>query len=125
MLLDTDVLIDLERKNPIADAWFATLPAIPSVVGFAAMEVLNGCRDMREKRKVERFLSLFPVVWPTEPTLARALQELTGYRLSHGLGMLDALIGLTAIEHGETLATLNVRHFRVIAGLTVLRPYVK
>jgi predicted nucleic acid-binding protein len=104
MLLDTDVLIDLERKNTITDAWFATLPTVPGVVGFAAMEVMNGCRDTREKRKVEKFLRPFPVVWPAEPTLARALREFTGFRLSHGLqrreffGLFRARVGALTLQ---------------------------
>jgi predicted nucleic acid-binding protein len=31
----------------------------------------------------------------------------------------DALIGATAIEHGLTLITANVRHFSTIGGLGI------
>jgi hypothetical protein len=48
MLLDTDVLIDLERRHPGADAWFGGLAIIPDIPGFAAMELLNGCRSKAE-----------------------------------------------------------------------------
>ena len=30
---------------------------------------------------------------------------------------------VTALEYKETLYTKNVRHFRMISGLTVVRPY--
>jgi predicted nucleic acid-binding protein len=45
------------------------------------------------------------------------------YRLSHGLLIIDALIAATALAHGETLYTKNVRHFRMIPGLREIRPY--
>jgi hypothetical protein len=55
MLLDTDVLVDLERRHPGADAWFGNLAIIPGVPGFAAMEILNGCQSKADWRSVERF----------------------------------------------------------------------
>jgi hypothetical protein len=45
------------------------------------------------------------------------------YRLSHGLLLPDALIAATAIEYDVTLYTKNVRHFQMIPGLAVVRPY--
>ncbi len=59
-MLDTDVLIDLERELPAADAWLDTLSGLPPVAGFAAMELLNGCQNNAERRKVEKFLRPFP-----------------------------------------------------------------
>jgi predicted nucleic acid-binding protein len=29
----------------------------------------------------------------------------------------------TAVSYGETLATFNVKHYAVIAGLTTVQPY--
>ena len=45
------------------------------------------------------------------------------YRLSHSLLLPDALIAASALEHGVTLYTKSLRHFRMIPGLTVVRPY--
>jgi predicted nucleic acid-binding protein len=33
----------------------------------------------------------------------------------------DLLIGATALEHGYSVATVNIRHFRLIPGLTVIQ----
>ncbi|MBI2941727.1 MAG: PIN domain-containing protein [Chloroflexi bacterium] len=55
--------------------------------------------------------------------------SLTAYRLmdsfflGYGLQIPDALIAATALEHGLTLYTRNLRHFQVIPGLIVVRPY--
>ncbi len=36
-LLDTDVLIDIQREYASALTWFATLPELPAVPGFVVM----------------------------------------------------------------------------------------
>jgi predicted nucleic acid-binding protein len=125
MLLDADVLIDLERRHPAADAWFSGLAVVPGVSGFAAMELLNGCRSKVEWRSVERFLGAFPISWPTEAEMNRALRECTGFRLSHGLGLIDALIAMTALGRNEPLATFNTRHFQAVPGLVLVQPYTR
>lgn len=52
------------------------------------------------------------------PVDSDVLENLT---LSHGLGMGDALIAATALEHGLPLLTANVKHFAPIAGLNIER----
>ena len=37
--------------------------------------------------------------------------------LSHGLGMGDALIAATALEHGHAVLTANVKHFSAVEHL--------
>ena len=50
---------------------------------------------------------------------ARLLMELLA--LSHGLQLGDALIAATALEHGLTLLTGNVKHFAAIDKLIIER----
>jgi predicted nucleic acid-binding protein len=125
MILDTDALVDLVRGHPTATAWFATLPQMPFVCGFSALELLYGCRDAGELRAGQAFLRAFPIVWPAEQDLQRALTEYPPLRLAHGLGVIDALIAATAVGQGLPLVTFNVRHFRAVPGLTTAQPYVR
>jgi predicted nucleic acid-binding protein len=47
---------------------------------------------------------------------------LRAYRRSHpGIGLVDFAVAATAEQHGARLATLNVKHFPMIKGLTA--PY--
>ncbi len=123
MQLDTDIMIDLQREVPAAVAWFTALPALPAVSGFAAMELFNGCENSADRRKVEKFLRPFTILWPSEATMQQTLSTFTPLRLAHGVGMIDSLIAATALQHGQTLTTFNVRHFRAIPGLVTIQPY--
>jgi len=124
MLLDTDVMVDFFRGHPPAVAWLNGLGVAPiSLPGLVAMELLQGCRSLAEQQRLERQLQRFTRHWPTLADCQRAYQDFAAYRLGHGLGLLDALIGHTAVGRGEPLATFNVKHYAVIAGLTTVQPY--
>ena len=87
------------------------------------MELIQGCRNMPEVRRVEQFLRRFAARGLSDPIGRIGVSLMRRYRLSHGLLLPDALIAATALEHGVTLYTKNVRHFRMIRALTVVRPY--
>jgi predicted nucleic acid-binding protein len=76
-------------------------------------------------RTALNLVSPLPVVWPREIDCARALADFSVLHLSHGLGLLDALIAATVIGKGATLCTFNVKHYRAVNGLTLLAPYVR
>lgn len=124
-LVDTDVLIDIQRRYPPAIAWFAALDEVPGVPGFVVMELFQDAPDARRVREVELLVAPLRIVWPGESDCQRALNDFRTLHLAHGLGLLDALIGATAIGLGASLVTFNVRHFRPIAGLITEQPYEK
>jgi predicted nucleic acid-binding protein len=87
------------------------------------MELIQDARNSQEVRRALRLVSPLPLVWPSEAHNARALSDFAALHLSHGLGLLDALIAATAIGHGATLCTFNIKHYRAISGLSTLQPY--
>jgi predicted nucleic acid-binding protein len=123
VILDTDVLILLDKNDPAARAWFASLSAPPCIAGFAAMELLAGCENSTDRRRIERTLQDFEVLWPDEATLQQAARDYGALRLSHGIGVLDMAIAVTAVRHNHELATFNARHFRGVPNLITLQPY--
>lgn len=125
MILDTDILIDIDRNHPNAQAWIASLTALPMISGFAALELLQGCRNKSEMTKVEMFLSVFPIVWPDEVDMNWTFANFGQFRLSHNIGILDCLIAATAIGLGVPIATFNKKHFEAVTGLTTVQPYSK
>jgi len=58
----------------------------------------------------------------TEAITQRAVGIMESLVLSHGLQMGDALIAATAIEHGLSVLTANVKHFAAVPHLR-LEPF--
>lgn len=65
-LLDTDILIDIQRGHTPAIAWFASLSEIPSIPGFVAMELIQ---DAQNKQKVRKALQVAILHWGTHPVI--------------------------------------------------------
>src|SRR5207248_2608124 len=124
-LVATDVLIDVQRGHPPALAWFAGLTALPAVPGFVAMELIQDARNAKEVRKAIKLVAPLSIVWPTEGDCNRALADFAAYHLSHGLGLIDALIATCAVGLSANLCTFNAKHYKVVPGLTVVQPYVR
>jgi predicted nucleic acid-binding protein len=124
-LLDTDVLIDIQRGHKPAIAWFSTLSNIPSVPGFVVMELIQDSRDTQQVRKALQLIAPLPVIWATEADCARALSDFTDYHLSDNLGLLDALIASCAVGRDLTLCTFNLKHYRVVPNLVTAQPYAR
>jgi predicted nucleic acid-binding protein len=123
LLLDTDVLIDIQRNHPAAVAWFGGLADVPSVPGLVVMELVQGANNAKQVRDVLKLVAPLPVVWPTDADCRRALADFTAYHLSHGLGLLDVLIGSCAVGLSAELCTFNAKHYRVVPGLVTVEPY--
>lgn len=123
IVVDTDVMVDVLRSYPPATQWIASLADQIVIPGFVAMELLAGCRDLSEQKRVERMIRPFPITWPSQETLNSALLLFARHRLGHGVSMLDAIIGQTAHDLGFPLASFNRKHYSVIHGLKTVQLY--
>jgi predicted nucleic acid-binding protein len=124
-LVDTDVLIDVQRGHPPALAWFAGLTDLPAVPGFVVMELVQDARNAREVRRALKLVAPLGIVWPTETDCARALADFTAYHLSHDLGLIDSMIAACAVGLSATLYTFNDKHYGVVPGLVTVKPYTR
>jgi predicted nucleic acid-binding protein len=124
-LLDTDVLIDVQRGHPPALAWFAGLTDLPAVPGFVVMELIQDARNGQEVRRALKLVSPLKVVWPTEVDCEKALSDFAAFHLSHGLGLLDAMIAVCAVGLSATLCTFDDKHYRIVPGLLTAQPYTR
>jgi len=124
-LLDTDILIDVQRGYPPAVHWIASLPEAPSVPVLVIMELIQDAQDARQVRQAMKLVAPLPVVSLTEADCHRALSDFTAYHLSHGLGLLDSLIAACAVSRSAVLCTFNKKHYRMIPGLRTEQPYQK
>jgi predicted nucleic acid-binding protein len=124
-LVDTDVLIDVQRGHPPAVAWFGSLTVLPLVPGLVAMELIKDSRNQNEVQQALKLVAPLRIVWPTEADSNRALNDFATYHLSHGLGLIDALIAACAIGLSARLCTFNTKHYQAVPGLTIGQPYTR
>lgn len=127
ILLDSDVLIDLLRNYPPAMKWFDGLAEEEelAVPGYVVMELIQGCRNKAEQAKLEEELGDCATMWPSPADCEEALRVFAVYHLSHNAGLLDVLIGQTAVALGVPLYTFNQRHYVFIPGIQTVQPYQK
>ena len=123
-LVDSDVLIDVLRKEALALSTFHSLlakgPVTLSVV--SRMETIRGCLNREMQQQAERLLKQLALVGLDAQISAKADQLVTQHYLSNNMSVQDALIAATALVYDLPLLTKNVRDFRFIPGL-VLLPY--
>lgn len=124
-LLDTDILIDVQRGYSPAVTWLSSLPEPPSVPVPVVMELIQDAQNARQVRQALKLIAPLPITWLTEADCLRALSAFTSYHLSHRLGLLDSFIAACAVERSVTLCTFNLKHYQMIPGLTTAQPYPK
>jgi predicted nucleic acid-binding protein len=120
--VDTDVLIDIARKNIRAlDFWrrAETRSTITCSI-ISVFELLAGCQSLREQRTTLRSLATVEIVQIESGDSVQALQWYRSYHLSRGIGFLDCFIATAARRLDCSVHTLNTKHFRAIPGLKVM-----
>jgi predicted nucleic acid-binding protein len=123
-LIDTSIFIDYLRGNQKAKDWldsFTEGELVFSVI--TAAESLAGCRNRQEQDAVEQELACYPTLHLSNAISATALDWYRRYRLSHGVGFLDCLIGASAYQYEMTICTLNDKHFHPFPKIKIERPY--
>jgi predicted nucleic acid-binding protein len=126
IICDSDVLVDILRGNPTALAWLASVSdetiALPGIV---MMELIQGCRTKSEQQRVQKALKDYPLLWPSHEASNHALKHFSSHYLSHGIGILDALIAEIAVEAGFPLHTSNQKHYLPHPQLLTIQPYTR
>jgi predicted nucleic acid-binding protein len=123
-LLDSDLLIDVQRGHPPAVAWMKTIRVSEFIVpGAAVLELLGGARNRVELDKASSFVSRLPIAWLSQADNELAAELVRRHRLSTGLGLADFLIAAQTLNARATLLTFNLKHFRSIPDLDAQIPY--
>ncbi len=116
-LIDTNVLIDHLRGDPIANR---ILQDVESGRVRATISVITECELLagsaltrREERQISELLELLPRVAVTSRVARLAAQV----RRRYATTIADALIAATALQSHAILLTSNLKDFKPIAGL--------
>jgi predicted nucleic acid-binding protein len=120
IILDSSVLIDQLRDNPVAIRALADeidRSGLPSASTVSMFEVWKGLRT-HERRPAQRLFAMIRWVDVDTTTAGLAGELARIYRRSHpGLDDLDYLIAATTRRLDGTLWTHNIKHFPMIADL--------
>lgn len=131
LLIDSSVFMTLERRGLTLGALATVAPDVPAALAaMTASELLVGVlradtpeRRQRREAFVEAVLSMVPVV-AFDLRVARIHAQVWAQLMASGqtLGAHDLSIAATALAHGYTVLTDNLRDFRRVLGLRVLQP---
>ncbi|MBI2077758.1 MAG: type II toxin-antitoxin system VapC family toxin [Euryarchaeota archaeon] len=127
ILVDSDVLIDVLRKEPRAVDALRRQRETGEVIGSSSVsvaEVLRGCaRDEATLAVATRVLEAITEV-PFGPKSARRFGRLmhTLDRAGARIPTVDGMVAATALEEGGRLMTRNGQDFARVAGLEILSP---
>lgn len=125
-LLDTNVLSEVMKQHPKAvqraAAYLESMPCL-SISIITRYEVRRGLAAKAAAKQMaafDVFCDAMEIVQVDEPVVTRA-SEVYAYLRRRGvtIGDADVLIAATALVHGMTLATHNVRHFEQVPGLVI------
>ena len=127
--LDTNTVIYyFKGLGEVADHLHATAPAdvvLPSVVihelEVGVLKSDNPDERRRQLHTLLAFVAVLPLGDGEAKTAARVRAALEAKGL--GIGPLDTLIAGTALHHGATLITRNLREFGRVEGLSVANWY--
>ena len=118
-LIDSDVIIEYLRGSERAIRYLESLEDGLCVSAITVAEFFAGVRDNDEEAALERFLGAFDVI-----PIGQALARLGGlcrrsHQLSHGTGLADAIVAMSAESAGAVLVTFHKRRYPMIDDLVV------
>ena len=122
-LVDTDVLIDYLRDNPLAVQFLENDEQELLISTISVAELYAGVREGAERTALESFISAFELVSVDSAIAERGGLYRRDYFRSHAVSPADALIAATAFVRSATLVTLNRKHFPMISDIRI--PYTK
>jgi tRNA(fMet)-specific endonuclease VapC len=132
IILDSSAVIAGERRGQTAAGLLSGLEAILgketiALTTVSVIELEHGIWRARDAEQADRrrkfFEDLFAAVpiYPLTFDVARRAARIDGESRRQGtvIPFQDLVIGATALEFGYSLATANIRHFRMIPNLLV------
>ncbi len=136
ILLDTNIVsVPLTMQpHPGAVAWFesqsvadlVTSAIVVMELKFGVAALPDGKRRLALGRDVDRVLENYfrGAILPFDETTAGVYADLAARMRREGVsvGQSDMMIAATALQHGATVATRNIRHFEP-CGVAVTNPF--
>ena len=134
LILDSSLLVAAERQGKNARQMLADIArevgetevaiSVVTLIELAHGAARAGTAERKAKRQqfTQELVTALPIHSVTAPVALRAGQ-IDGENQARGIRipLSDLLIGVRALELGFSVATANVRHFRLVPGLSVVQ----
>jgi tRNA(fMet)-specific endonuclease VapC len=133
LILDSSVLIASERSSETVPSILKRVQAVhgeteSGLSAITIVELTHGIYrartdiDRERRRAFVEELCRSMAVHPVTLEIAQLAGKVEGEQAARGISIAfeDLLIGATALHLGCAVVTLNVRHFQLIPGLTVI-----
>lgn len=122
-LLDTNILIDISRRYPLALNWLHHTPLRLAVSSFTRMELIVGARNRSEQEKIIQLLKPYGLVFPQAADAKWAMEQFEIFHLSHQIELIDCLIAATAVGLDIPIYTRNVKDMSLLPAVKLVVPY--
>ncbi len=119
--LDTNVLIEITKNNAETIRQLNDIELPLCISSISVMELLCGARNKQEVTKLNTFINQFKILTINENASLLATKFINSYAKSHHLDIPDALIAASCVERGVTLWTYNIKDFRYLPKLQLIR----
>jgi predicted nucleic acid-binding protein len=120
MIIDTDVLIWYLRGDKNA---FTAINECTdfNISAITYMELVQGMRSKKELYELRKAFLVWNtnILYLSEEISTQAMFLVEQFFLSHSVELADALIGATALVHGQTILTANVKHYKPFKNLQI------
>lgn len=125
IIVDSDILIDYSRSyrpaQQFLDSTFRKNRYCISVI--TAIELIRGSQDKESQAVAQDLISKYPILVLSKEISLQSYRLVQKYHLNYSLGMADAFIAATSLQHKAYLLTRNLKHFDFIPDIKVKSPY--
>ena len=124
MIIDTNILIDYQNGVPSAIKFIQDNNNL-SISIITALEMITGFNKKQELFAFKKLLSelKISIIHFQQEISELAYILFVQYRFRNHIDLADVIIAATASYHKQSLATLNIKHFRDIAEIDLIKPY--
>ena len=122
-ILDTTVLVHLQRKYQPALTWFNQQNIVFAITSITWMEAMIGVANKQMQERLLTFLDGFNLLNVTSEDQQWAMERIKQLQFSHHPRINDTLIAAVAHRLQVPLYTHNLKHMKPLIGSLAAQPY--
>ena len=124
MLIDSNIFVDLLKGKTIAKKFLQKENNLSTSI-IVLMEIIAGFSSKKQIEEFQELINNLNIhIYQINEIISVTAYHLfaSNYHRCH-VGVADAFIAATAVCNHEKLATLNIKHFKILPEIEVIKPY--